>query len=64
MPEKYRISNLLGKINDEDRNTLGALLLKAGYCVKIGKEKVGSKNQTRYYVEYWQDKEERGGQTI
>lgn len=60
MSERYRISNLLGKINDEDRNSLGALLLKAGYSVKIGKEKVGSKNQVRYYVEYWQEKEEGG----
>lgn len=51
---KYKIRNLLMKLNDEDRNTLCCLLIKAGYTVRIGKERPGGKGQTRYFVEYWE----------
>ena len=50
-----RIYNFLGKINDEDRNTLVCLLAKAGYAVRIGKEKLEGKRQTVYFVEYWRE---------
>ena len=34
---RHKIKNLLMKLNDEDRNTLCCLLVKAGYAVRIGK---------------------------
>lgn len=55
--EKHKIKNLLMKLNDEDRNTLCCLLIKAGYTVRIGKERPGGKGQTRYFVEYWEENE-------
>ena len=38
-PGRKRIKNLLFKLNDEDRNTLVCLIAKAGYAVRIGKER-------------------------
>lgn len=61
--EKHKIKNLLQKLNDEDRNTLCCLLIKAGYAVRIGKERLEGKGQTMYFVEFWEvadDKEEKG----
>lgn len=52
--DRYRIHNLLGKINDDDRNTLVCLLAKAGYAVRIGKE-CPPKGKTQYFVEYWKE---------
>ena len=52
---RQRIHNLLGKVNDEDRNILVGLLAKAGYAVRIGKERPGNKGQTKYFVEYWEE---------
>ena len=49
--KRQRIYSLMGKINDDDRNSL--CCLKAGYAVRIGKERPGGKGQTKYYVEYW-----------
>lgn len=53
--QRYRIKNLLQKLNDEDRNTLCCLLIKAGYAVRIGKERQGGKGQTMYFVEFWEE---------
>ena len=50
--EKHKIKNLLQKLNDEDRNTLCCLLIKAGYAARIGKERPGGKGQTMYFVEF------------
>lgn len=58
MGERQKIENLLGKINDEDRMTLCGLLVKAGYAVRVGKEKQGAKGKIMYFVEYWQEGEE------
>ena len=55
--ERQRIDNLLGKLNDEDRNNLCCLLIKAGYTVRIGKERPSGKGQTKYFVEYWKEEE-------
>ena len=46
--------------NEEDRLQLGTLLVKAGYCVKIGRRPVpgqeDKKNgQMEYTVEYWEE---------
>ena len=35
---RHKIKNLLMKLNDEDRNTLCCLLIKAGYAARIGNE--------------------------
>ncbi len=56
--ERHKIKNLLQKLNDEDRNTLCCLLIKAGYTVRIGKERPGGKGQTIYFVEFWQEAED------
>lgn len=53
--KRQRISNLLNKLNDDDRNALCCLLIKAGYASKIGKEKLNGKNTQSYFVEYWED---------
>lgn len=53
--QRHRIRNLLQKLNDEDRNSLCCLLIKAGYAAKIGKERTGGKGQTMYYVEFWEE---------
>jgi hypothetical protein len=55
--KRYRIYSRLGKINDEDRNSMVCLLAKAGYAVRIGKERPGNKGQTQYFVEYWEEAE-------
>lgn len=52
---RQRIDNLLGKLNDDDRRDLCCILIKAGYAVKIGKEKRDSKTKAMYYVEFWQE---------
>lgn len=57
--ERQRISNLLNKLNDDDRTNLCCLLLKAGYAARIGKEKVGLKGKNTYFVEYWEEKDEQ-----
>ncbi len=55
MSERHKIKNKLQKLNDDDRNNLVCLLAKAGYAVKIGKERPGGKGQTMYYVEFWEE---------
>lgn len=52
---RHKIRNLLMKLNDEDRNTLCCLLIKAGYAARIGKEQSNGKKQTMYYVEFWEE---------
>lgn len=52
---RNRIENILGKLNDDDRNALAVLLIKAGYAVKIGKEVPAGKKAAKYYVEYWEE---------
>ncbi|MBR1374257.1 hypothetical protein IJ556_07410 [bacterium] len=54
---RNRIKNLLKKLNDEDRNTLCCLLIKAGYAARIGKERPEGRGQTMYFVEYWEEKD-------
>ncbi len=39
--------------NKEDRLAMASLLIKAGYTVRIRKEKIG--NTTRTVIEYWED---------
>lgn len=56
--ERHKIKNLLMKLNDEDRNTLVCLIAKAGYAVRIGKERPGGKGQTMYFVEFWEETED------
>lgn len=56
-PGRQRIKNLLFKLNDEDRNTLICLIAKAGYSVRIGKERPEGRGQTQYFVEFWEEAE-------
>jgi hypothetical protein len=52
---RHKIRNRLQKLNDDDRNQLVCLLAKAGYSVRIGKERPGGKGQTMYFVEFWEE---------
>ena len=55
MMDKQRICNLSGKLNDEDRQDIAAYLIKAGYTVRIGKERPGDKGAYQYFVEFWKE---------
>lgn len=56
MKERNKIKSVRqGALNDADRLELAKILVKAGYCVHIGKEKDGKSNTT--VVEYWEDKQ-------
>ena len=57
-PDRQRIKNLLQKLNDDDRNQLCCLLIKAGYAARIGKERPDGKRQAMYFVEFWEEAEE------
>jgi hypothetical protein len=52
---RHKIRNRLQKLNDDDRNQLVCLLAKAGYSVRIGKERPGGRGQTMYFVEFWEE---------
>lgn len=54
---RHRIRNLLQKMNDEDRNALCCLLIKAGYAARIGKERPDGKSKAVYFVEFWEEKD-------
>ena len=46
----YSLKN--GSLNESDRLELARLLIKAGYTVRIGKEKAPNKNTNVIYVEF------------
>ncbi len=50
---------LKGKINDDDRTAMTALLIKAGYTARIGSEKPNGKGQSIYFIEYWEENDEQ-----
>jgi len=50
------------KLTEADRLALANLLVKAGYSVRIGREKEGSKSTYRHFVEFWSDRA-TGGET-
>lgn len=41
-----------GTLNENDRLDLARLLIKAGYRVRIGKEKLNGSNTYTYFIEY------------
>ena len=41
-----------GSLNEVERLELAKLLVKAGYTVRLGKEKQGNKATNVFYVEY------------
>jgi hypothetical protein len=46
-----------GSMTEQDRETLAAKLLKAGYTVRIGRERKTSSGPYTYYVEYFDTQE-------
>ncbi|MCM1545270.1 MAG: resolvase [Ruminococcus sp.] len=46
-----------GVLNANDREALALLLVKAGYAVRIGKERPAGKTNGAYiyFVEYWEE---------
>lgn len=53
--EKQRIylEGPCSEINKEERITLCGLLIKAGYTVRISKEREKEKGKYKYFIEYW-----------
>lgn len=55
---KFKITDQKnGNLNEADRLELARLLIKAGYTVRVGKDKIPGKNRNYYYVEYEEDKD-------
>lgn len=53
---RKRITALKGSVlNAEDRFAIANLLIKAGYSVRIVKEKPANKSTLQYYIEYWEE---------
>ncbi|ENY8913825.1 resolvase [Clostridioides difficile] len=48
-----------GSLNEQDRLELLRLLGKAGYTVKVAREKQNSKTTYTYFVEYTGEQEEK-----
>ena len=42
-----------GALNEQDRLAIASLLIKAGYSVRIGREKPN--NSYLYFIEYWKE---------
>lgn len=57
---RYRIAAIgFGVLNKADRLALIEILSKAGYATKQGRFKPNPKsNAYKYYVEYWEDKQD------
>lgn len=56
--ERRKIYNVKEKgLGEQERLELARLLIKAGYIVRIGREKLAGKNTWVYFVEYWEEEE-------
>lgn len=53
--EKQRIylEGPCSEISKDERITLCGLLIKAGYTVRIDRERKGTQNKYVYFIEYW-----------
>lgn len=47
-----------GTLNEAERLDIARLLIKAGYTVKLGKDKVKGKSTYVHHIEYWEQKGE------
>lgn len=47
-----------GTLNETERLEIARLLIKAGYTVKLGKDKVKGKTTYVHHIEYWEHKGE------
>lgn len=57
--QKSRIYAQKGsQLNESDRLAMCTLLIKAGYTVRLGKEKQQGKSTYDRFIEYWEDKAE------
>lgn len=45
-------------LNEQDRLDMARLLIKAGYTVRLGREKQGKSNTYTYFIEYWEENDE------
>ncbi len=52
----YSIKN--NSLSAEDRLEIAKGLLKAGYTVRLGREKQGKSNTYTYFIEYWEENDE------
>lgn len=49
-----------GSLNESERLEIARLLIKAGYTVKLDREKRNQNSSTyTYFIEFWEDKEDR-----
>ena len=54
--QRQRIENTARQeLNDEDRLELCRLLIKAGYTVRLVKEKPEGKKRYEKYIKYWKE---------
>lgn len=52
--DKQRIcTQKTSSLNENERLELARLLIKAGYAVKIKREKKDGRNTVNYVIEYW-----------
>ncbi len=61
MPKQRIYSVKTNSLNDQDRLDIARLLIKAGYAVRIGKEKKDSANKNAAnikFIEYWEENDE------
>lgn len=43
-----------GTLNENERLEVARLLIKAGYTVKLGRDKVSGKSNYIHHVEFWE----------
>ena len=54
--ERQRIYNIKSNaLNEDNRLELSRLLIKAGYAVRIGKERKSNSKTYIHFVEYWEE---------
>lgn len=52
----YSIKN--NSLSAEDRLEIAKGLLKAGYTVRLGRERTGKSSAYTYFIEYWEESDE------
>lgn len=45
-------------LNEQDRLDMARLLIKAGYTVRLGRERTGKSSAYTYFIEYWEENDE------
>ena len=54
MPNRIQ-AQAIGNLNEQERLELARLLIKAGYIVRIGRQRKLKASGYDYFIEYWGD---------